>query len=191
MDDGPQWRELADGVYTLAPFFDSARCTALIEETERDGYEAATIATGGGAVRDADVRNNARRIVDDAAQAASLWSTLRPHVPPFLNGRQAIGLNERFRFYRYDPGERFAGHIDAPFRRDNGEQSLLTFMVYLNDDFDGGETTFRELSVRPVTGMALLFRHDIFHEGTAVRQGRKYVLRSDVMFNPPGRVTMA
>jgi prolyl 4-hydroxylase len=114
---------------------------------------------------------------------------LRAHLPPFVQGRQAIGLNERFRFYRYDPGERFAGHIDAPFRRANGEQSLLTLMIYLNADFDGGETTFRDLVVRPQTGTALVFRHDIFHEGTAVRRGRKYVLRTDVMFNPVGRLS--
>jgi predicted 2-oxoglutarate/Fe(II)-dependent dioxygenase YbiX len=191
MSDAAQWRELADGVFTLTPFLHAAECAALIAQTERAGYEAATIATERGAVRDEDVRNNARFIMDDPARAAALWQSLREHVPPFLSGRQAIGVNERFRFYRYDPGERFAGHIDAPFRRANGEQSLLTFMVYLNADFDGGETTFRELVVRPRTGMALLFRHDIFHEGAAVRRGRKYVQRSDIMFNPPGRVTMA
>jgi len=30
--------------------------------------------------------------------------------------------------------------------------------------------------------MALIFRHKILHAGSAVTRGRKYVLRSDVMF---------
>src|SRR5262249_21141239 len=138
---------------------------------------------------DPDLRNNARRIEADFERAADLWRRLGDDVPAFLSGQQAVGLNERFRFYRYDPSERFSGHVDAPFRRSNGEHSLLTFMVYLNDDFDGGETAFRDVVVEPKAGMALLFRHDIYHEGRAVTRGRKYVLRSDVMFNPPGRVT--
>jgi hypothetical protein len=181
--------ELQDGVFTLDPFLDSAACEELIRHSEAVGYEAATITTGGGADIAPDIRNNARLIEDDFARAQAFWLGVRDHVPPFVQGRQAIGVNERFRFYRYDPGERFAGHLDAPFRRETGEQSLLTFMVYLNDNFAGGETAFRDLKVVPKTGLALLFRHNIFHEGMPVRAGRKYVLRSDVMFNPPGRIS--
>jgi hypothetical protein len=36
--------------------------------------------------------------------------------------------------------------------------------------------------------MALIFEHQLLHEGAAVTQGRKYVLRSDVMYNPVGRI---
>ena len=59
-------------------------------------------------------------------------------------------------------------------------------MVYLNGDFEGGETTF-EISRDPVrvvprTGMALVFYHRLLHEGAEVLTGRKYVLRSDVMY---------
>ncbi len=156
---------------------------------EAKGFEAATINASGRVEIDTALRSNARVIEDDFVRAADLWTRVRTHLPPFLGPRQAIGVNERFRFYRYDPGERFAGHIDAPFRRDNGEMSLLTFMIYLNDGFAGGETAFREVSVAPETGAALLFRHDLFHEGSSVTQGRKYVLRTDVMFNPPGRIS--
>ncbi len=182
-------RKLADGIFTVPAFIDAAECLGLILHSERIGYEPATVVTAGGTRVVDTIRNNARVIEDDAARAASLWSRLREQVPPFLSGRQAIGVNERFRFYRYDPAERFAGHEDAPYRRDNGEQSLLTFMIYLNGGFEGGETAFRDLTVRPEPGLALLFRHELFHEGRPVRQGRKYVLRSDVMFNPPGRLS--
>ena len=75
------------------------------------------------------------------------------------------------------------------------EESELTFMIYLNDGMTGGETrffggieqAFRQpadpyLAVQPKTGMALIFLHSIWHEGAVVQTGRKYVLRTDVMF---------
>ena len=55
-------------------------------------------------------------------------------------------------------------------------------MVYLNDNFQGGDTAFRGRRIRPRKGMALIFLHSLFHEGSEVTQGVKYVLRSDVMY---------
>jgi predicted 2-oxoglutarate/Fe(II)-dependent dioxygenase YbiX len=133
-----------------------------------------------------DVRDNARVMIDDQALAASLWERARPFVQAEWFGWHAVGLNERFRYYRYDPGQRFDRHTDGYFERDNGERSHFTFMVYLNDDFEGGNTTFYEsrvpLHVRPETGKALLFYHRQVHEGRPVVRGRKYVLRSDIMY---------
>ena len=37
--------------------------------------------------------------------------------------------------------------------------------------------------VKPETGMTLVFNHTLFHEGSEVSSGKKYVLRSDVMFS--------
>ncbi|MEQ1867501.1 MAG: 2OG-Fe(II) oxygenase, partial [Micropepsaceae bacterium] len=128
-----------------------------------------------GPKQDPAVRNNDRVIVDDHRLAADLWLKLQENIPSFMHGQQALGLNERFRFYRYDQTQRFRGHVDAPYRRDNGEMSLLTFMIYLNANYAGGETTFPNVSVTPQLGAALIFRHEIFHEGKPVISGRKYV----------------
>ena len=79
---------------------------------------------------------------------------------------------------------RFEPHVDGYYMRPNGEQSMLTFMLYLNGGFEGGETSFQSgLSIKPEAGMILVFRHALYHEGAAVVSGRKYVLRSDVMFS--------
>lgn len=180
--------KIADGIYTIPNLLTQGECQNLIAFTEGIGYEAAPITTGGGFVMRPDIRNNARVIVDDAQRAEALWRRVRAEAPQILDGRQAIGLNERFRFYRYDPGERFAPHIDGPYRRENGEESLLTFMVYLNGGFGGGETNFGEVWVTPETGLGLLFDHYLLHEGAAVTSGRKYVLRSDVMYGPVGQL---
>jgi predicted 2-oxoglutarate/Fe(II)-dependent dioxygenase YbiX len=179
---------LAPGIYTIPAFLGSEECKAHILSSEAAGYQTATINTRKGAAADLDVRNNSRVLVDDRILADSLWQRLRSNIPAFLDGRQAVGLNERFRFYRYASTERFVGHTDGAFERSNGEKSLLTFLVYLNEDFTGGETAFSDIVVRPRTGLALVFRHNLFHEGRPVESGVKYVLRSDVMFGPIGRL---
>jgi predicted 2-oxoglutarate/Fe(II)-dependent dioxygenase YbiX len=87
--------------------------------------------------------------------------------------------------YRYDPGQSFKWHRDGYFERPEGfprQRSRLTYMVYLNDDFEGGETAFRGFEVTPVKGMALVFHHPVLHQGAAVTRGRKYVVRTDVMY---------
>ena len=178
----------AEGVYLIPEFLTPDECVELIAFTEAIGYEAAPITTASGFEMRPDIRNNARVIVDDAERAEALWERCRVEIPVFLKGRQAIGLNERFRFYRYDPGERFALHRDGAYRRENGEVSLLTFMVYLSEGFEGGETVIEGLPITPKLGMALIFEHQLVHEGAAVTRGRKYVLRSDVMYGRLGQI---
>ena len=95
-------------------------------------------------------------MIDDEDRAFSLWQEAKNHLPKMIYHRVALGLNERLRFYRYDKGQQFNIHTDGPYRRDNGEVSLLTFMIYLNEDFEGGETTFfnpEKTVVVPKTGM--------------------------------------
>jgi len=55
-------------------------------------------------------------------------------------------------------------------------------MIYLNDDFEGGETKFDNVTIEPKTGTALCFIHEQKHEGCPVVEGLKYVLRTDVMY---------
>ena len=176
--------KLAEGFHIVPDLLTAEECQELIAWTEALGYEAAPITTDRGFLMRPDIRNNTRVIVDDVDRAKWLWERLRPHAPAVFAGHEAVGLNERFRFYRYDPGERFAPHRDGAFKRANGEQSRLTFMVYLNGEFVGGETNFDDTSITPQTGLGLLFDHRLTHEGAAVVRGRKYVLRSDVMYGP-------
>ena len=128
------------------------------------------------------VRNNKRVLHTDETLARFIWEDLAPFALPQIDNRVAIGLNELFRFYRYEPGEQFHGHVDHSFRRSYLEASYYTFMIYLNDNFTGGETTFENSFVRAQQGMALIFLHSLLHEGGPVLEGKKYVLRSDIMY---------
>lgn len=165
-------------VVLVRDFLDSSECARLVQWSEEAGYEGALLSDGS---RRDDVRNNDRVIVDDAALAHKWWPRLSEALPG-LPGVQAVGLNERFRFYRYHTGQRFRHHTDGVFFRSEAEFSQFTVLVYLNDDFQGGETTFTRLSIRPETGMALIFHHQIEHAGAPVASGTKYVLRTDAMY---------
>jgi predicted 2-oxoglutarate/Fe(II)-dependent dioxygenase YbiX len=192
-------KELLDGeqVFVIHDFLTPAECAEYVRVTEAAGYSAAPITTPGGFGMAPEIRNNERVMIDNPDWAAKLWERAAPLIPsPFL-GHPATGLNERFRFYRYDEGHTFRPHTDGHFAR-NDERSQLTFMVYLNDECAGGETVVyltddalipehdgAEIRVKPQTGKALVFYHYLLHEGAPVTAGRKYVLRTDVMYRIP------
>jgi hypothetical protein len=171
-------------VLTIPNVMSPEECAATIAKIEELGPEEAPVSLAGGAVMRKDIRNNKRVMFDGEVLAAALYTRIAPAIPQTLHGARAVGANERFRAYRYDPGERFAVHTDGCYRRNAHERSELTLMVYLNEGFGGGCTRFHDydLDVVPKTGMALVFQHLVWHEGCEVTSGTKYVLRSDVMF---------
>lgn len=80
------------------------------------------------------------------------------------------------------------------------QYSRFTFLIYLNDEFSGGETTFFVPSeegeglcaraVRPMQGNVLVFPHgdtagSLVHEGSGVSKGAKYIIRTDVVYEIP------
>lgn len=170
--------------WTVDDVLSEAECAGLIDRIEAAAPELATINAPGGPVIRTDIRNNTRVIFDDVALAAQLFERVRDQVPATFKGWTACGANERLRCYRYEPGQRFGPHYDGYFQRSENEQSMLTFMIYLNGGFEGGETRFLELgeAVVPRPGLALLFQHPILHEGSEVTAGIKYAIRSDIMY---------
>jgi hypothetical protein len=175
-------------VFVVRGFLTPEECAEYIALAEGAGFDDAPITTSVGFVMRKDIRSNDRVMVDDPDVARRLFERARPFLPEEWFGWRLCGLNERFRYYRYDPGQKFDLHTDGYFERDNGERSQLTFMIYLNDGFEGGCTNFYqrrdriELSVEPEAGMLLVFMHRVLHEGAPVLEGRKYVMRSDVMY---------
>lgn len=184
-------RWLNDYVFTVDEFLTAEECDQYLQISEDIGFEDALVNTPQGQLVRADVRNNQRVMFSNEEIASWLWERAADFVPHAWDGRRAVGVNEMLRFYRYDPGQQFDWHQDFSFERDNGEQSRLTFMIYLNDDCVGGETSFEDsysdepfdaLKIVPKRGMALFFEHSVHHKGEPVVSGRKYVLRTDVMY---------
>ena len=178
-------------LFVIPQFLTPEECETFIEQSERLGYADAPINTSFGPLVRKDVRANQRLLLDDPGLATAWWDRAKGLLVEEWCGWTAVGLNERFRFYRYDPGQRFAPHMDGCYQRANGEESQFTLLVYLNDGFEGGETAFREsrtsLLVTPERDKALVFYHGQVHEGLPVVRGRKYVLRTDVMYRHEAR----
>ena len=179
----------SDVLSTFAEVFTPEECQTLIALSESLGYRSALITEPldgpyGFAVRGG--RNNSRVAIDDTGLSIALWRRIAGLVPSNIDGRGAVGLNERLRFYRYVEGQDFGAHADGYFKRENGEQSLLTLMIYLNDDYAGGETYFykSEKLIAPETGTILIFTHQLWHAGRVVMDGCKYILRTDIMYEP-------
>ena len=179
-----------DRIFVIHDFLSTTECAEFIARSETAGYGDAPITTALGFVMRKDIRNNERVMADDPELAAALFERARPFLPAEWFGWELAGFNERWRYYRYDAGQYFAPHTDGYYQRDNGERSHLTFMIYLNDGFEGGATCFHQgrhkLQVTPKAGMVLVFYHKMLHEGAAVEKGRKYVLRTDVMYRDLG-----
>ncbi|KAK3392398.1 hypothetical protein B0T20DRAFT_361228 [Sordaria brevicollis] len=188
-------------------------CKSIIAATESVGYlPDAPIKEDGS--ESSILAHNVYWIVDQTFHDA-LWERVRPFLPEKDAGRKARGINRRFRVYRYVPGAEYRCHFDGAWPpsgihpttgkymydaspADKKQSSLFTFLMYLNDEFEGGETTFFTPSVcdgvmnahpvRPVMGSVAVFPHGenhgaLLHEGTGVRKGAKYIIRTDVEFD--------
>jgi prolyl 4-hydroxylase len=111
-----------------------------------------------------------------------------------------LDQGEPLQLLRYRPGGEYKPHMDALPAEPN--QRVLTVLVYLSDDYAGGETHFpgTGLSFRGRTGDALLFRNATpdgradplsLHAGLPVTRGAKYLasrwIRSGRFTFPPPR----
>ena len=108
-----------------------------------------------------------------------------------------VAQGEPLQVLRYRPGGEYKPHFDAIPGFAN--QRLLTMIVWLNEDFDGGETMFMTtgLKAKGRTGDALLFRNaladgrrdpDAGHAGLPVTRGEKLIASRWIRarpFEPP------
>lgn len=174
--------EIQNGVWIVNDFLSERECNEWIKFSESEGYEIAKIGQGRRQVLNTAIRNNDRVIYDDEDLSEEYFRKSYDFLIPELPISKVSGLNSRFRFYKYSVGQRFKQHQDGSYIKSINEWSEFTFMVYLNDDFQGGETKFIRSIVRPKRGCLLLFKHELIHEGCPVLEGVKYVLRTDVMY---------
>jgi prolyl 4-hydroxylase len=172
-------------IFEIPGILNETECAQWIDRIRSTGTEPATINTIRGAKIEPQIRNNRRVIFDDADRANDLFDRVKERVPQEIHGMILEGVNERIRCYEYLPGHRFAPHSDGAFFRNEDERSWYTYIIYLNQEFEGGETVFLvepEIRIKPRTGAGLFFQHPIIHEGAVVTSGIKYAVRTDLMY---------
>jgi prolyl 4-hydroxylase len=122
--------------------------------------------------------------------------------PPFvraINRRIAaasgtdVRQGEPLQIMRYRPGQQYRTHLDRIGEGTN--QRLMTGIIYLNDNYSGGETRFPalDLDVRGKQGDMLLFRNltdegevdmEMRHAGLPTSAGVKYVASRWILQRP-------
>lgn len=198
-------------IFAVHNILTADECAALVAAGEKFGFEHLE------GEYPSDYRNNDRVLLHDPTLANGLWHRLRPHfrqgdivgIQPTGFGNDGVwlptGLNECIKMVRYRAGGKFRPHFDGPYVPEEDWASVYTVVIYLNDDFEGGQTVFMaeqadafridlapssmldkrvRARMQPRTGSVLLFNHDVLHEGTPVAEGgTKYMLRAEVMFS--------
>lgn len=137
--------------------------------------------------------------VQDPALSDLVWRRITSFIPPELDGGTVVGLATGWRHARYWPGQSVMAHADFRHGSHDDERiaSRISFTLYLNDAFDGGETNFVKgvkldgshggvhYSNRPRTGSAIMFYQcapEFSHTAEVVVNGLKSIMRSDVMY---------
>jgi prolyl 4-hydroxylase len=184
----------APRVFTIERFLPKPVCAWLVKQARGNLQRAPVqLASRGGAFAVDDARSNSvagshQLQPDLVMQLANLRIAAAIGVP--------LAHQEPTNILHYARGERYADHYDfiteaeeqgfAHELRTSG-QRIVTFLVYLNDGYEGGETAFPRLDWRfkGKTGDALVFWNlsvqgerepDSLHAGSPVTKGEKWLL---------------
>lgn len=102
-----------------------------------------------------DVRHNENMnwVVSEEIDGV-LWGRSKHLITETVGDQTATGINARFRFYRYGPGDYFSPHTDGAWPGSrvidgklvadayDGQYSQFTYLIFLSDGYEGGRTQF-------------------------------------------------
>ena len=166
-------------------------CAKIIEISEGYGFKDSTV-----------FKSNGKHAIDlEYRTSRTVWignkrDPLIGHISELtqLLTELPIENQEHLQVAKYEKGGMFIPHFDACTNNDTvceennkgAGQRIATLLMYLNDDFKGGETAFPHigLSIRPKRGKAILFwstdkyeriHEEAKHQGMPVLEGQKYI----------------
>ena len=210
---GVRRRDVAEvpGAFLLLDVLSDAECAQFVSISDTLGYHEDAPVSLPHHVRH---NTNVNWVVDESIDG-SIWERCRPLIPERVAGGSALGLNARFRFYRYREGDYFRPHTDGAWPGSRvvegrlvhdayGDRlSQMSMLLFLSDGYGGGRTLFylrdgsgdaqeQVVGVATPKGAALCFPHGFhplhcLHAGEPVSSGTKYIIRTDVLFGLPGK----
>ena len=207
----------------LSSVLSSQECAEIIKNADKCIFENVS-----DKYRFGKQRNSSRLLTLDTTLAENLWQRIFKVLFKEIIDKEVStqplgfdvtrgvwdldGLNEAIRINKYSAERKgfFGPHKDAQFCPNGDERSIMTFLIYLNEDFKGGETCFyfpkdsslsskgmtikeeiklhgglengyKCVKIVPKIGHAVLSSQSILHEALKVRRGTKYILKTDVV----------
>jgi predicted 2-oxoglutarate/Fe(II)-dependent dioxygenase YbiX len=182
----PLQKERADKILCLQSALDPQTCKRFVELAAAQSKQKATVVGAG--VQD-NIRNtynvNSGVIVKEINGLLALL--FRKSIEPFFG--VTIERWERPSLLYYPPGGKYEKHVDGAklLRDEQGkpywERILdrdISVVLYLNDDFTGGDLIFPayNLKIRPKPGLLVAFpsSQHYAHIAEAVKTGHRYVI---------------
>lgn len=174
-------------------FLSAQECRTLIENGANLDFSEATVGHGR--------LNHRYRSVKESQLLGETWAGVRQRIVSKIEQLYRIGLPAEqvepyMRLLRYEVDDHYVSHNDSHlisfdgkewrakemFRRD------VSVVLYLNDDFDGGQIQFIHLdkTIQPKAGMLLLFPsgYQYEHRVFPVTKGVRYAVVSWLVSNP-------
>ena len=202
---GPERRSLCDSprIRAIEGFASAAECRWVIARA-RDRLAPAMIADGsGGSLRDPGRSNRSTEFL--VPDMDVILEVLRARISAVT--RLPLPVFETTQVLHYSVGQAFAPHFDYfdPANAQHAQrlqthgQRIATFLIYLNEDFEGGETDFPNTAVRyrGRLGDAVFWANvDLqsqpdprtLHAGLPPTQGEKWVLSQWIRDRAPAAV---
>lgn len=156
---------------------DPDTCNKIIQKSEEDGFVKSQVIKDGKNVQDNYSRSSSTLWFNDSF---GITERIRSIVPSIGNLKL-----EGWQLVKYNIGEEFKAHHDCLNKIND---RLFTTVIYLNDDFSGGETHFPVTgdTIIPKQGKLVIWKNLLsgkcnsksLHASTPVTQGIKYVLVS-------------
>lgn len=173
----------------IEDFLSHGECDLLIEMIDKNHSRSSVVEGGTDISKVSETRTSSTSNLEPSNELVS-----RVHNKIAAHLDEPIEKGEALQGQLYEPGQFFKPHNDF-FSGSAYDKHCLssgnrtfTFMIYLNDDFEGGETNFPQLetSVKPKKGKAVIWRNtkdgvgisETLHEGQSVVNGKKYIITS-------------
>jgi predicted 2-oxoglutarate/Fe(II)-dependent dioxygenase YbiX len=195
----PQIPQLKDyGFAKLLPkILSNEDCDMMMMIAFQKPWENIFIIDEGESKRDYRFENCKHIMFDDRSRLMNtiIMDKIRGHLPvhftPEHVGRhenknfnlmKLDKLNVFVRFFQYGLKGSFYQHQDTGTAFEDDNKTVFTIQVYLNDDYEGGETTFHEqngnilYTHKPKKGDVLIFYNKIWCKENVVRRGMKLSL---------------
>jgi prolyl 4-hydroxylase len=173
----------ANGIFSTN-LLESDLCREIVDSVKRAAaWQVAEVGSQSGeeeavSVIDTEFRSaNVLFPTDAPAECAELDRRFNAILPVLVKNIWDLDLSdlEGTQIVRYGNQGHYDAHADAAL---DLQHRYFTALCYLNDDFEGGQTTFpylRDFSVSPRAGKLVVFPSRYVHRAEPVIKGEKYV----------------